>query len=122
MNERSTITKYQFGTLKFVLIIYSISAILAGTLFYFLKNGLLGEVKWTALFVLAILMVVEIVTFKVMYTKTVKNSDHITSTFQILKIIILIFSYVNYVYMGLMIPSKSFGHVFLFYYSGSFIP
>lgn len=107
MNERSTITKYQFGTLKFVLIIYSISAILAGTLFLFLKRmGLLGEVKWTALFVLAILMVVEIVTFKVMYTKTVKNSDHITSTFQILKIIILIFSYVNYVYMGLMIPSK----------------
>lgn len=106
-NERSTIIKYQFDTLKFVLIIYSLSAILAGTLFVFLKFiGLLDEVKWSALVLLAVLMVFELITFKVMYDKTTKNTNHITGSFQALKIVILIFSYINYLYMGLMIPSK----------------
>ncbi|MDF2486665.1 MAG: methyl-accepting transducer [Herbinix sp.] len=106
-NERSSIIKYQFETLKFVLIIYSISAVLAGTLFVFLKFiGLLGEVKWSSLLVLAALMVIELITFKVMYNMTTRDTLHITGSFQALKIIILVFSYVNYLYMGLMIPSK----------------
>lgn len=106
-NERSTIIKYQFDTLKFVLIIYSVSAGLAGTLFVFLKLiGLLEEIKWSSLLTLAGLMVVELITFKVMYDRTVRDRQHITGTFQALKIIILIFSYVNYLFMGLLIPSK----------------
>lgn len=106
-NERNTIIKYQFATLKFVLIIYSISAGLAGSLFAFLKLvGLLNEIKWSSLIILAGLMVVELVTFKVMYDRTITDTQHITVSFQALKIIILAFSYINYMYMGLIIPSK----------------
>lgn len=106
-NERSTIIKYQFDTLKFVLIIYSISAGLAGSLFVFLKLiGMLEEIRWSSLITLAILMVIELITFKVMYNRTTRDTEHITGSFQALKIIILFFSYVNYLYMGLMIPSK----------------
>ena len=106
-NERSTIIKYQFDTLKFVLIIYSISAGLAGTLFVFLKLiGLLEEIAWSSLITLAILMVIELITFKVMYDRTTRDTQHITGSFQALKGIILVFSYLNYLYMGLMIPSK----------------
>lgn len=106
-NERNTIIKYQFDTLKFVLIIYSISAVLAGTLFVFLKMiGMLDEIRWSSLITLACLMVVELITFKVMYDKTTRDTQQITVSFQALKFIILIFSYVNYLYMGLMIPSK----------------
>ena len=106
-NERSTIIKYQFDTLKFVLIIYSISAGLAGTLFVFLKLiGLLEEIQWSSLIVLAVLMVIELITFKVMYDRTTRDTGHITGSFKALKLIILIFSYVNYLYMGLIIPSK----------------
>ncbi len=106
-DERSTIIKYQFDTLKFVLIIYSISAGLAGTLFIFLKLiGLLEEIQWSSLITLAIIMVIELITFKVMYNVTTRDTDHITGSFKALKTIILAFSYVNYLYMGLMIPSK----------------
>lgn len=106
-NERSTIIKYQFDTLKYVLIIYSVSAGLAGTLFVFLKMiGLLEEIRWSSLLTLAGIMVVELITFKVMYDRTVRDREHITGTFQALKIIILIFSYINYLFMGLLIPSK----------------
>jgi methyl-accepting chemotaxis protein len=106
-NERNTIIKYQFDTLKFVLIIYSISAGLAGTLFVVLKMiGLLDEIQWSSLITLACLIVVELITFKIMYDKTTRDTQQITMSFQALKIIILIFSYVNYLYMGLMVPSK----------------
>ena len=106
-NERKTIIQYQFDTLKFVLIIYSISAGLAGTLFIFLKViGLLEEIQWSSLITLASLMIVELITFKLMYDRTTRDTKQITASFQALKIIILIFSYVNYLYMGLMVPSK----------------
>ncbi len=106
-HERSTIIKYQFDTLKFVLIIYSISAGLAGTLFVFLKLiGLLEEIHWSSLITLAILMVFELITFKVMYDRTTRDTQHITGSFQALKIIILAFSYLNYLFIGLIIPSK----------------
>lgn len=106
-NERSTIINYQMKTLKFVLIIYSISAVLAGSLFVFLKLiGLFTEIRWINLIILAFLMIGELITFKVMYQITVKKRDRITTSFHALKIIILIFSYVNYLYLGLMIPSK----------------
>ena len=93
-NERKTIIQYQIDTLKFVLIIYSISAGLAGTLFIFLKViGLLEEIQWSSLITLASLMIVELITFKLMYDRTTRDTKQITASFQALKIIILIFSY-----------------------------
>ena len=105
--EKSTIIRYQFDTLKYVLIIYSISAVLAGGLLAFLKLiGLYEEIDWLALIIFAFIMLGELITFKVMYDKTVKDTSHITTSFQALKVIILISSYINYLYMGLMVPSK----------------
>lgn len=106
-NEKKTIIQYQFKTLKFVLIIYSISAFLAASLFIFLKlAGFYEEIQWSSLGILAALMAAELITFKVMYDQTAKDREHITKAFQALKIIILLFSYVNYVYIGLLVPSK----------------
>jgi len=106
-NEKSSIIQYQLKTLKFVLIIYTISAFLAGSLFAFLKlGGLYEEIHWTSLFTLAIIIVFEVITFKLMYNATKKDRSQSFKTFQALKVVILAFSYINYLILCIIVPSK----------------
>lgn len=106
-NDKGILINYQLKTLKFVLIIYSISAFLATGFFSCLKLfGLYEDVKWTALIGLMLVIAVELITFKVMYNITVHNNTLNTKALTSLKIIILLFSYVNYFMLSAIIPSK----------------
>lgn len=120
-NEKRTIIQYQFKTLKFVLIIYSISALLAASLFIFLKLiGFYDEISWTTLGIFAALMGVELITFKIMYHQAIKDREHITKVFLALKFITLFYAYANYLYIGLMVPSKEiWASVFYFIILGA---
>lgn len=103
----STITKYQKNTLKFVLIVYSISAFLAAFMFIGMKLlGFYPEVNIASLGMLCILIILELTTFKIMYGKAVKNGSLNNKALKALKNIILAFSYINYIYICLVIPSK----------------
>lgn len=102
----SSIIKYQKQILKFVLIIYSISVLLAGTLFLFLKFvGLYDEISWKYLFIFLGIIIVELLGFKITYALS-STSKNWTKSFKSLKIFILIVSYMNYAYLMLMVPSK----------------
>lgn len=106
-NYEGTIIKYQLNTLKFVLIIYSISAFLAGSLFVIMKLiGFYGEITWTSLAVLAAVTVIELISFKLLHNSTVKDNGLNEKTFSILKTSILIFSYTNYLLLCFIVPSK----------------
>lgn len=107
MRENSTIEQYQYKSLKFVLIIYTISAVFAGIMFLLLKAiGIFSDIQWISLILLSVLMVFEVSTFLIMYRITTHAGDHFSKWFQILKIIILVFSYINYIYLCFTIPSK----------------
>lgn len=109
MEGSSTIINYQRRTLKFVLIVYSLSACFAGFAFALMKlMGLFKTINWTALSVLMAIVVVELVIFYVMYKKTVTEDGINEKAFKILKIIILVISYLNYLYLNFMMPSKEF--------------
>lgn len=106
-NPISIIVEYQKRTLKFVLIIYSISACLAGGVFALMKYiGLYNEMKWSYLGILAGLVLIELLTFKVMYKNTIKDEKNWEKRLKILKSVILLISYVNYMYLTLLVPSK----------------
>lgn len=106
-NEKSTILQYQFRTLRFILILYSVSAILAAFLFLLLKlAGFFDEISWQTLGIFSLLAIGEAIIFKLMHNQAIKDKEHISGTFKALKIITLLFSYINYLYIGLMIPSK----------------
>lgn len=103
----STILNYQKKTLRFVVIIYSISASLAGLLFAFMKFiGLYDEVKWSSIGLLLGIILVELFIFRFMYKKTVKDESSWEKGLLSLKRAIIIISYLNYVYLTFAIPSK----------------
>jgi methyl-accepting chemotaxis protein len=103
----NVILDYQKRTLKFVLIIYSISACLAGGLFSFMKYiGLYSEMKWSYLIILMGLILVELLTFWVMYKSTIKDEKNWERKLKIIKAVILLISYTNYLYITLLVPSK----------------
>lgn len=105
--EGSTILQYQLKTLKFVIIIYSISAVLASSLFPFLKAiGFYDELSWGSLALLIVVVLVELVTFKLMYDATTKAGEQYSKAFRYLKLIILMFSYINYLFLCFIVPSK----------------
>lgn len=105
--DGGTIIQYQLRTLKFVLIIYSISAFLAGTLFVFLKLlNYYKEINWVSIGIIALITIFELVTFKLMYNITTKNDELNQKAFNALKTIILIFSYINYLFLCFIVPSK----------------
>ncbi|NMM62638.1 methyl-accepting transducer [Clostridium sp. P21] len=105
--DTSTIIKYQVQTLKFVIIIYSISALLAGSMFSVMKLlGLYNEVKWTYLIGLFLVGILEMFIFNVMYRLTVIDEKLNIKMFKNMKIVTLIACYINYLYMNFMIPSK----------------
>lgn len=106
-NNVGTITKYQLKTLKFVLVIYSISAFLAASLFVLMKQfGFYEEVPWTSLAVLSTVIVMELITFKLMYNSVVKGDTLNEKAFGMLKAVIVAFSYINYLLLGFIVPSK----------------
>lgn len=106
-NNGGTIIKYQLSTLKFVLIIYSISAFLATSLFAFMKLiGFYEEIPWTSIAVLTAIVAVELLTFKLLYNSAVKGSVLNKKSFSVLKTVIVMFSYINYLLLCFIVPSK----------------
>ncbi len=101
------IQNYQKKTLKIVLIIYSLSAFLAGSLFAFLKlMGLYNDVQWINILILGVLITLEILTFRIMYKKALSSDDSWDKAFTRLKILILIFTYINFLFLNFVFPSK----------------
>jgi methyl-accepting chemotaxis protein len=106
-NDKGTIIQYQLKTLKFVLIIYSISAFLAGSLFAFLKLlGFYEEIAWESITLIAVIILIELITFKLMYNATNRGGELHKKAFNALKAIILIFSYANFLLLCFIVPSK----------------
>lgn len=72
-NEK-TIISYQKDTLKFVILIYSLSYILSLIFFIFLKKfGINEQLKWSTLIKLGILTLAEISVLFSMYKITIKE-------------------------------------------------
>ncbi|MBE6044282.1 MAG: methyl-accepting transducer [Clostridium thermopalmarium] len=106
-NNLSIIDNYQKRTLKFVLIIYKISVLVAAVTFTLMKFfGLYDEVKWSYVGTFIGLAIVEELIFEFIHKSTVKSYDNWTKQLNKLKRIILIISYINYLYITLMIPSR----------------
>ncbi len=116
-----TITQYQLKTLKFVLIIYSISALIAPPLFTLMKLiKFYEEISWVTIAILSVVVAVELITFKLMYNTTTKDGELNKKAFVALKIIILIFSYTNYLLLCFNMPSKElWASVFYFIILGT---
>ncbi|EET87684.1 hypothetical protein CcarbDRAFT_1862 [Clostridium carboxidivorans P7] len=103
----SSIVKYQVQTLKFVIIIYSISALLAGSMFSVMKLlGLYEKVKWPYLLGLFLIGILEMIFFKIMYKQTVVDGNLNSKMFKNMKITTVIVCYINYFYMNFTIPSR----------------
>lgn len=106
-NDGGTIVQYQLKTLKFVLIIYSISAFLATSLFVFMKlMGLYNEIQWQSITMLSVVIVLELITFKLMYNSAVRGNQLNKKAFTLLKAVIVLFSYINFLFLGFIVPSK----------------
>ncbi|QGU95956.1 methyl-accepting transducer [Clostridium bovifaecis] len=107
INNNSIVSNYQKRTLKFVLIVYSISAITAALTFSIMKFwGLYDEVKWSHIELFIGLVIIEILTFKFSYKSILKSGDNWTKQLNKLKPLILVILYINYSYITLMIPSR----------------
>lgn len=103
----SIIVNYQKRTLKLVLIIYSISAGLAGTLFALMKMlGLYAEITWPQILILMGLILIELLIFYTMYKISSESKVPWEKGLNRLKMAILIISYTNYLYLCFMVPSK----------------
>ena len=104
-NSTSTVVKYQKKVLKLLLVLYSLSAALAGTIFIIMKFlGLYAEIEWKYLIILMGIVLVEIIVFRIMHVQTSKD-EHWEKHLKYLKVIILFISYLNYMYLTLMVPS-----------------
>ncbi|MFU0826435.1 MAG: Methyl-accepting transducer [Lachnoclostridium sp.] len=106
-NEKSIVRQYQFGTLKFVLLIYSISALISSVLFAVLKlAGVNNGIPWSKINAFTAIVILELVTLFIMFRQVTKYKEKFDKLFLSLKIIILIFSYINYLYLGLLVSSR----------------
>ncbi|MDP4091178.1 MAG: methyl-accepting chemotaxis protein, partial [Bacillota bacterium] len=65
-----------------------------------------NEVKWSSLAILSGVIVVELMIFYGMYGATVKDDKNWNKRLNVLKAVILAISYINYMYISIMIPSK----------------
>ncbi|MBM7871323.1 methyl-accepting chemotaxis protein [Clostridium pascui] len=98
---------YQKRTLRFVLVLYSISALAASITFACMKFfGLYDEVKWNYIAAFTIIVLLELIMFRLIYKSIVKTSDNWMNQLNKFKPLILVISYINYLYITLMIPSK----------------
>lgn len=104
-NSQGTVLNYQKKVLKLLLVLYSLSAGVAGFLFIFMKIlGLYKEIEWKYLILLMALVLVEIIIFGIMHKQTSKDK-HWEKKLKYVKAIILVISYVNYMYLAFMVPS-----------------
>lgn len=107
LNNTSTIVDYQKKTLKVVLIIYSISGFMAMLAFSLMKYfGLYDSIQWGSLGIFGILITIETILFFILHKKTVVNKSFNEKIFNQLKILIFILTFVNYLYLVFMVPSK----------------
>ena len=105
-NTTNTILNYQKKVLKLLLVIYSVSAFLAGSMFILMKLlGLYTELEWKYLIILGVLILLELLFFRIMYIQIVKH-ELWKKKLKYLKMIILLLSYINYTYLTLMVPSN----------------
>lgn len=116
MKDEKTIISYQKDTLKFVLLIYSFSCILSLIFFTTLKKlGINQQLQWSALIKLGILTFIEIFILFSMYKFALRDGVLIQKNFRLLKIVILIITYVHYLYLNFSVPSKELWWV-IFYF------
>lgn len=105
-NSIGTVLNYQKKVLKLLLVLYSLSAAIAGTLFIFMKFlGLYDEIQWKYLIILIGIVLLEIVVFRIMHKQSAK-AEHWEKNLKHIKIIILFISYFNYMYLTFMVPSN----------------
>lgn len=115
-NNKSIVEEYQCNTLKFVITIYSISAIAAGVIIFLLKYlNVYSGIEWPKAIFFSGLAVLEVLIFVLSYRKTVINGEIIKKNFRIMKVIILIITYTNYMLMNYIVPSREFW-VSIFYF------
>jgi methyl-accepting chemotaxis protein len=106
-NKKNTILHYQLNTLKLVLIIYSFSALLSVSLFAVLKaTDFYDEISWISLGILAGLITIELISFKILYDVTIRSAETSTKPATVLKAIILLYSFINYLFICNIVPSK----------------
>lgn len=111
----SMVVKYQQKVLKFVLILYSLSAALADILFIILKVlGIFSELPWSQLIIFSGVVILEIIIFGFMHKQT-SNPKNWSWAFRNLKIAIVLICYINYMFLNIMVPSKELW-VVVFYF------
>ncbi|QUH21208.1 methyl-accepting chemotaxis protein [Alkaliphilus sp. B6464] len=107
LNNANTIVDYQKKTLKVVLIIYSISGFMAMLAFSLMKYlGLYDSIQWGSLGIFGILITIETILFFILHKRTVVNENFNEKIFKQLKVLIFILTFVNYLYLIFMVPSK----------------
>lgn len=123
VDNTSTIIDYQKNSLKYILIIYSISVLVASTTFITLKIlKMYPEIKWSTLIGFFILTVLEVVVFRVMHNKAIVDDKLNIEILPKLKIIILVISYINYNAICFIVPSKEiWASVFYFILIGALL-
>jgi methyl-accepting chemotaxis protein len=112
----NSIIDFQKKTLKFVLIIYSISALLAGIVFMSMKAlNLYSEISWTSLFILIAMTFIEVMIFRFGYKYALKDEKSWNKGLQFLKGALVVICYINYLYLTRMVPSKELW-IIVFYF------
>lgn len=107
LNNTNTIIDYQKKTLKAVLIIYSISGLMALLAFSVMKYlGLYESIQWKSLAIFGILITLETITFFIMHKRIVIDQIFNQKIFKQLKGLIFILTFINYLYLVFMVPSK----------------
>jgi methyl-accepting chemotaxis protein len=101
--------KYQKNTLKFVLLIYSISCLLSSVFFIVVKwLELNNELQWKNVFMLLAVTLIEVIVFFFMYKGTVKSRVLNGEKLKVLKVVILLITYGHYLFVTLSMPFSEF--------------
>jgi methyl-accepting chemotaxis protein len=114
--SNNSLLSFYEKTLKFVLIIYTISCLLSLLFFGVLKlTGLNPEITYSSLIILAILVSCYSIIFYICYRSTVTKNGFNQRAFTVTKAAILIITYVQYLFLNLAIPSKELWYVIFFF-------
>ncbi|AEB76546.1 methyl-accepting chemotaxis protein [Clostridium botulinum] len=108
-NEKTIVEIYQTKTLKFVIAIYCISILCAIVIFFTAKlMNAYDTMTWSNVFKFSIVAILEIIILITSYKRTLVNDKIIKNNFKTMKGIILVLTYINYLCMNFMIPTKEF--------------
>ncbi|WP_315120469.1 methyl-accepting chemotaxis protein [uncultured Clostridium sp.] len=104
-------------TLKFVLTLYSISILCASAIFLVIKKiGYYDKVSWSSLWTLLIVSIAEVSIFGICYKAAMKNEDSWKKWGRVLKTLLLLIGYANYLWYTFLIPSKELWLI-IFYFT-----